>query len=64
MQDKSIYEDVSSPTVSTAASFLVAAIAAQEHRHVVTLDIRGAYLNASMKEHEVLMCLTPNLLWS
>jgi hypothetical protein len=61
MQDKSIYEDVSSPTVSTAATFLVAAIAAQEHRHVATLDIGGAYLNASMKEHEVLMRLDPKL---
>jgi hypothetical protein len=61
MQDKSIYDDVSSPTVSTAATFLVAAIAAQEHRHVATLDIGGAYLNASMKEHEVLMRLDPKL---
>ncbi len=61
MQDKSIYEDVSSPTVSTAATFLVAAIAAQEHRHVATLDIGGAYLNASMKEHEALMRLDPKL---
>jgi len=61
MQDKSIYEDVSSPTVSTAETFLVAAIAAQEHRHVATLDIGGAYLNASMKEHEVLMRLEPKL---
>ncbi len=41
MQDKSIYDDVSSPTVSTAATFLIAAIAAQEHRHVATLDIWG-----------------------
>ncbi len=61
MQDKSIYDDVSSPTVSTAATFLVAAIAAQEHRHVATLDIGGAYLNASMKENEVLMRLDPKL---
>ena len=61
MQDKSIYDDVSSPTVSTAATFLVAAIAAQEDRHVATLDIGGAYLNASMKEHEVLMRLDPKL---
>jgi hypothetical protein len=61
MQDKSLYEDISSPTVSTAATFLVTAIAAQEQRHVVTLDIGGAYLNASMKEHEVLMRLDPKL---
>ena len=37
--------------------FAVAAIAAKEKRHVVTLDIGGAYLNASMKEREVLMRL-------
>jgi hypothetical protein len=57
MQDKSLYEDISSPTVSTSAVFAVAAIAAKEKRHVVTLDIGGAYLNASMKEREVLMRL-------
>jgi hypothetical protein len=34
MQDKSLYEDISSPTVATAAVFAVAAIAAQEHRNV------------------------------
>ena len=45
MQDKSLYEDISSPTVSTSAVFAVAAIAAKEKRHVVTLDIGGAYLN-------------------
>ena len=37
--------------------FAVAAIAAKEKRYVVTLDIGGAYLNASMKEREVLMRL-------
>ena len=57
MQDKSLYEDISSPTVNTSAVFAVAAIAAKEKRHVVTLDIGGAYLNASMKEREVLMRL-------
>ena len=61
MQDRSLYDDVSSPTVSTETVFLVAAIAAQEKRHVVTLDIGGAYLNASMKEHEVIMRLDAKL---
>jgi hypothetical protein len=40
---------------------LVAAVAAQERRDVATLDIGGAYLNASMKEHEVLMRLDAKL---
>ena len=43
--------------MSSSAVFAVAAIAAREKRHVVTLDIGGANLNASMKEREVLMCL-------
>ena len=60
-QDKSLYEDVSSPTVSTQAAFMVAGIAALEGRHVATLDIGGAYLNADMSDHEVLMRLDPKL---
>ena len=50
MQDKSLYEDVSSPTASVQAVFIVAALAAKERRHVVTGDIGGAYLNADMVE--------------
>lgn len=38
----------SSPTASLQAVFLVAAIAAKEGRHVATMDIPGAYLNAEM----------------
>ena len=59
MQDKSIYEenDISSPTVSTSAAFMVATIAAKERRSVATVDITGAYLNAPMSGHEVLMRL-------
>ena len=59
MQDKSLYEDLSSPTVATTAVFMIAAIAAKENRKAVTLDIGGAYLNASMGEHEVHMRLEP-----
>jgi hypothetical protein len=55
MQDRSLYPDVSSPTVSNTAVFLVAAIAAREKRVVATVDIGGAYLNASMTAQEVLM---------
>mmetsp|Transcript_7432 Transcript_7432/g.10534 ORF Transcript_7432/g.10534 Transcript_7432/m.10534 type:complete len:204 (+) Transcript_7432:1860-2471(+) len=50
MQDKSLYEDVSSPTASVQAVFIVATVAAKERRHVVTADIGGAYLNADMVE--------------
>ena len=47
-QDKSLYEDLSSPTVSTSAVFTLLAIAAHEERRVSVVDISGAYLNADM----------------
>jgi hypothetical protein len=58
-QDKSLYEDIGSPTVATAAVFMTAAIAAREKRHVATIDIGGAYLNADMGHHNVYMMLDP-----
>ena len=62
MQDKSVYtkSDTSSPTVSMQAAFAVAAIAAHENRHVVTVDIGSAYLKGSMEgKEEVWMHLDP-----
>jgi hypothetical protein len=50
MQDKSIYEDLTSPTVASTAAFIVAAIAAHEGREVATVDITGAYLNAYLEK--------------
>ena len=58
-QDKSLYEDVTSPTAATAAVFMVTAIAAKERRHVATVDIGGAFLNAEMGHHNVYMLLDP-----
>ena len=51
-QDKGLYtkEETSSPTVATASLFTILALAGHEHRHAMTLDIGGAYLNASMPE--------------
>ena len=55
-QDKTVYGDgVSSPTVSTHAVFINAAIAAKERRIVKVVDLPGAYLNAKMEGEEVLM---------
>ena len=54
-QDKSIYENLSSPTASTTSVMTVAAIAAAEHRHVTVVDIGGAFLNADMKPTGVLV---------
>jgi hypothetical protein len=56
-QDKSTYDDVSSPTVAITSAFMVAAIAAMEGRCVATVDITGAYLNATMSGQTVLMRL-------
>ena len=45
-QDRSVYDDVSSPTVATEAIFINAALAAKEKRFVVALDVGTAYLYA------------------
>jgi hypothetical protein len=52
-------DQISSPTANLASVFMVAAIAAHERRHVVTADVSGAYLNASMGDHVVHMVLDP-----
>lgn len=57
-QDRTIYDTVSSPTVSLTSVFMIAAIAAREKRKVRVIDFVGAYLNAYLKE-EVLMKLDP-----
>jgi hypothetical protein len=58
-QDRSLYEDVTSPTVATTAVYMIAAIAARENRKVATFDIGGAFLNAEMGHHNVYMMLDP-----
>ena len=47
-QNKELYDDLSSPTVSTNAAFTMLAVAAHENRHVAVVGIRGAFLNADM----------------
>jgi len=60
-QDRALYEDVSSPTASITVIFIVLTIAAAECRHIVTMDIAGAYLNASMSSVVVHMYFEPAL---
>lgn len=48
MQDRSLYDDLSSPTAATSSVFAVAAIAAAEGREVMTIDVPGAFLHADM----------------
>jgi hypothetical protein len=55
-QDTSLYDDVSSPTVNLTTLYTILAIAAHVVRHNLTaIDIKGAYLNASLKSVEVHM---------
>ena len=49
-----MYEDLAAPTAATANVFAMAAMAAREKRVVATVDIGGAYLNASMIESGVI----------
>jgi hypothetical protein len=56
MQRKEEYDsdETSSPTVGLSSVYLVASIAAREGRHVASMDVGTAYLNADMK-HKVVM---------
>ena len=60
-EGKSLYEDVTSPTVARAAVFTAVAIAAREKRKVATIDIEGAFLNADMGHHNVHKILDPHI---
>lgn len=48
-QNKDLYKDLSSPTAATTSVLTVAAIAAQQKRRVISIDIPGAFLNASLE---------------
>ena len=50
MQDRSSYmvEELASPTASLQSVFMTATLASLESRHIMTLDIGSAYLNAFM----------------
>jgi hypothetical protein len=50
-QDRSLYseEEIASPTATTSSILMCAAIAAKQGRKAVTLDVPGAYLQASLK---------------
>jgi hypothetical protein len=60
MQDKNLYENLSSPTVCLESVMVVLAIAAIEKRKLVTVDITGAYLECELPDgDEVFMELDP-----
>jgi len=49
-QDRSLYPDNSSPTGQAASVMLELNIAAYENRFIDAIDIKGAFLNASLKK--------------
>ena len=49
-QDKSLYDDLSAPTVGTSSVFTILSIAAHERRGVAVIDIGGAFLHADMSK--------------
>ena len=50
LQDRTVYNKASSPTVSTSAVFIVSTIAAAERRAVAVIDFPGAFLNSLMPQ--------------
>lgn len=60
-QEVELYPDKSSPTASAQTIFMLAAIAGNENRTVVTADIGSAYLNASMRDANIFMRLDPTV---
>ena len=62
-QDRTLYsqDQISSPTVAISSLMAVVALAARERRHVATMDIGGAYLNADMEGPEVIIKIPRSL---
>lgn len=60
MQDETLYNSVSSPTIPIEVVFIVIAIAASEQRKIRSVDITGAYLECDMPD-EVHMSLDPTI---
>ena len=54
-QDRSTFDDLSSPTVGMPAFFAMLTLAASERRKASVFDVGSAYLNAEMEGDEVVM---------
>jgi hypothetical protein len=54
-QDRELYPDNNSPTVAVPHLMTMLVVAAKERRHVMKIDIGGAYLNAEMVGESVIM---------
>ena len=55
MQDRNIYESMTSPTVATMSVMCLLAISAMQKRRISTIDIGSAYLNAVLTSDVVMM---------
>ena len=57
MQNESIYskEDISSPTMSLQSLFMLIDLKVRERKRIITADVKGAYLNASMESSNPIM---------
>ena len=49
-QDRSDYDNITSPTVRTQSVFVALNEAVSEGRNISTIDVKGAYLNANLKD--------------
>jgi hypothetical protein len=58
-RDNILYEDINSPTASIPFTMMIATLAAKQKRHVKTIDVGGAYLNADISKQKILMELDP-----
>jgi hypothetical protein len=59
MQDRELYDDVSSPTATTESIMMVATIAAKQRRYVITVDVGAAFLQSKLPDDgpEIIMKL-------
>ena len=60
-QDRELFDDVSSPTVSLSSLLTMLTVAAHEGRSATCFDVGNAYLNADMVGEEVIMVIDKNL---
>ena len=63
-QNRTLYENLTSPTAATTSLLTVASIAAAENRTILIIDIGGAFLNASMLPTGVTVYMRLNALMS
>lgn len=53
-QDKQLYDDVSSPTAANESVMIVIAMAAAEGRHLATIDVTAAFVEAMLPMDQVI----------